>query len=169
MHASATSRTGRRLARRSARKAVFAAASALYAIAGVPAAFAGGAVFGVALLCAHEVVRADLNKEQPPVETGIVARDIEPIGHRQLGNEYGVLRQAGVDEQEYARIIAITTLMGQKHVIDEREIRFIRDPRYPGTALEQFADLFGRAILEQRSPRFGPTTPEEAALLYSGG
>lgn len=158
----------RRVARRSARRASRVTAKILKTSNGFPFAFAAGSLYGVAILCVYILaINQQSVRASAPVAAPPTARSTPPIGNRSVSLDDDDLERAGIDRDAYTRIIAISTLIGQKHMIDEREIRFIRDPRYPGTALEQFADVFGRAIRDQRVQNAGPDSQGNASLLSS--
>ncbi len=57
-----------------------------------------------------------------------------------------------VEPSELDRMLIIKALLESEHTIGPREIRFKADPSRPGTALEQFADVFAKVVASQRQP-----------------
>ncbi len=51
-----------------------------------------------------------------------------------------------IDRAEYCKQVATAVLVRFNHRITDEEIVFVRDPRLPGNAIQQFADAFGYAI-----------------------
>lgn len=60
--------------------------------------------------------------------------------------------QVGIGRAEYCQQIALSTLISQTHVIGEEQVVFMRDARKPGNAIQQFAEIFGRAIETGMNP-----------------
>lgn len=58
----------------------------------------------------------------------------------------------GIGRTEYCQQIALSTLISQTHVIGEEQVIFMRDARKPGNAIQQFAEIFGRAIETGMNP-----------------
>jgi hypothetical protein len=56
------------------------------------------------------------------------------------------IRSIKIHRLEYCKQVAMAVLIQSNHEIDSDEVRFIRDPRLPGNAVQQFAEAFGYAI-----------------------
>ncbi len=51
-----------------------------------------------------------------------------------------------INKQRYCEQVAIAVLIQHPHEISPEQVRFIRDPRLPGNAIQQFGTAFGYAI-----------------------
>lgn len=51
-----------------------------------------------------------------------------------------------IDREEYCKQVATAVLVRYNHRITDEDILFIRDPRLPGNAIQQFSRAFGYAI-----------------------
>ena len=51
-----------------------------------------------------------------------------------------------IDRRLYCEQVALSALVRQQHEITPDKIVFIRDPRLPGNAIQQFSTVFGYAI-----------------------
>lgn len=63
----------------------------------------------------------------------------------------------GVSFQDYCQQVAVSHLISRYHEITDEEVRFMRDPREPGNAIQQFAVHFGGAISSRVSPAMAPS------------
>lgn len=86
---------------------------------------------------------------------GAVAAPIEaqPI---QTGNALVGDFGPGVSFEDYCQQVALSHLISRYHEITDQEVRFMRDPREPGNAIQQFAVHFGGAISSRVSPAMAP-------------
>ena len=58
----------------------------------------------------------------------------------------------GVSYEEYCKQVALSCLINSIHEIDDSEVRFKRDPTRPGSAIQQFSNIFGSAIAYRSAP-----------------
>lgn len=109
-----------------------------------------GLIGGLGALCCHSVlfgtVRAE--PERPASEAVAGTPVLLPDG---VGGSYTV-----IDRGEYGRQVAVAVLIGQYHDISDDEVRFVRDGRREGSALQQFAEVFGAAISDGAGPGLQP-------------
>lgn len=67
----------------------------------------------------------------------------------QFGESDTILR---VDRLDFARQIAISIIVNEDHEITDHRVTFKRDPDKQGTAIQQFAEVFGRVIEQGIEP-----------------
>lgn len=97
--------------------------------------------------------------DEPVRSTSLADRGLGPVVEH-----YG----PGVSYEEYCKQVALACLINSIHEIDDSEVRFMRDPTRPGSAVQQFSSVFGAAIAYRSAPDLLTGTKQESFLRDSG-